>query len=167
MEKCSIDKCQYEALKDSFCSGHYPTLHGHPLRTTWIGMRGRCRDKHNEHYGARGIVVCDRWLGKDGFKNFLDDVGPKPTRKHSIDRINNDGNYEPSNVRWATRREQMINSRRKHTKVTGVHANPGSKLYPWVATLSVDGEMVLYKAFATEAEAVVARREAEEKYCIL
>jgi hypothetical protein len=79
----------------------------------WLSMKARCSqvDKKNyKDYGGRGIKVCDRW--KDSFENFLADMGEKPTSKHSLDRINNNGNYEPSNCRWATRTQQNNNSRR-------------------------------------------------------
>lgn len=75
-------------------------------------MRARCHNpKSNDYalYGARGIAVCERW--RDSFENFLADMGHKPTARHSIDRINNDGNYEPSNCRWATATEQSRNRR--------------------------------------------------------
>lgn len=64
-----------------------------------------------EHYGAKGISVCDRWRhgenGLGGFECFIADMGDKPTKGHSIDRIQTSGNYEPVNCRWATAREQI------------------------------------------------------------
>lgn len=78
----------------------------------WIGMKSRCRDvnsKAYKYYGERGISVCDRW--QEDFLNFLDDMGRKPSYNLSLDRIDVDGNYEPSNCRWATAREQAINKR--------------------------------------------------------
>lgn len=78
----------------------------------WAGMKNRC---HNPkaydyaYYGARGICVCERW--RHSFENFIEDMGLPTTDHHSIERINNDGNYEPSNCRWATQQEQVSNSR--------------------------------------------------------
>lgn len=87
--------------------------HGTRPYHSWQGMKGRCNNpKNNKYkdYGARGIKVCDRWF--DSFENFVSDMGPPPSDKHSVDRINTNGNYEPSNCRWATSKEQAANRRK-------------------------------------------------------
>jgi hypothetical protein len=96
------------------------TIHGQArkghvaaLFRAWQAMIQRCinpKNKRYRHYGGRGIKVCDRWL--NSYAVFAADVGPRPSPTHSIDRINNDGNYEPGNVRWATPSEQSKNRRR-------------------------------------------------------
>ena len=83
----------------------------HTLYPTWKGMRSRCNNKNHWayiNYGQRGIEVCRRW---DKFNNFVRDMGPKPSPEHSIDRIDVNGNYEPSNCRWATTKTQNNNAR--------------------------------------------------------
>lgn len=95
-------------------------VHGHSILTNrskeymiWQGMKARCLNpKHKQYkdYGGRGIKVCDRWL--HSFPNFLDDMGQKPTPKHTLDRKENDGNYEPSNCKWSTYLEQQANTSR-------------------------------------------------------
>jgi hypothetical protein len=80
----------------------------------WYNMIRRCADANAKDYGARGISVCARWM--NSFPNFLSDMGSKPTDDHSIDRIDNDGNYEPKNCRWATWSEQMLNQRKSRSK---------------------------------------------------
>ena len=95
-----------------------------PEYNSWRAMKSRCLDKNYRRYdlyGGRGIAICDRWLGRDGFKNFLADMGKKPSPKHSIDRIDSNSNYKPSNCRWSTQKQQMNNmSRNKLFTVRGV-----------------------------------------------
>jgi hypothetical protein len=78
----------------------------------WNSMIGRCYNPNNigyPKYGKAGVNVCARW--KESFENFLADMGRKPTREHTLDRINSSGNYEPGNCRWATQIEQQRNRR--------------------------------------------------------
>lgn len=91
----------------------------HPLYTTWSNMLSRCTNPNTpnyENYGGRGITVCPRWFH---FKNFAHDVGQKPSKAHSLDRIDNDKGYSPANCKWSTRKEQNLNKRVYKTSETG------------------------------------------------
>ena len=108
------DRCRSCGCKKSEYIGDGHRTHGRSKTSEhniWCAMRRRCGDKSNarySRYGGRGITVCERWASS--FENFFEDMGPRPSRHHSIDRINNDGNYEPSNCRWATQLVQCHNS---------------------------------------------------------
>ncbi len=94
------------------CETPRPTVDHKGEYTSWTMMKRRCYFPSHigyPHYGGRGIKVCDRWF--NSFANFLDDLGPKPTPRHSIDRIDNDGSYTPDNCKWSTPKEQAANRR--------------------------------------------------------
>ena len=83
-----------------------------PEYRSWSHMIGRCEnptDKKFPIYGGRGITVCARW--RESFETFLEDMGQRPSKRHSLDRINVNGDYEPDNCRWATAKEQSRNTR--------------------------------------------------------
>lgn len=116
VRKFCSKSCRYAAAR-----GHrWNITHGMtntPEFSVWKGMIQRCRypgTNGYERYGGRGIKVCDRWLGEDGFANFFADMGGKPSPNHSLDRIDSDGNYEPSNCRWSTRSQQQRNTSYNH-----------------------------------------------------
>lgn len=84
-----------------------------PERQAWYRMRSRCNNKNSrdyKHYGGRGIYVCEQW--SNSFENFLSDMGNRPSQKHSIERLDNDGPYSPDNCVWAVQKIQTRNQRR-------------------------------------------------------
>jgi hypothetical protein len=99
------------------------------------GMIQRCKNQKSKwfkYYGERGIKICERWLSS--FENFLEDMGNRPTPKHTLERVNNDGNYEPGNCEWKTRTQQLRNTTRivmsqlliasaRKLKITGLSTN--------------------------------------------
>lgn len=110
-----------------------------PRYNTWIGMIHRCHRPTSPSYplyGARGIRVCERWHSTE---NFFQDMGPRPSKNHSLDRINNDGNYEPGNCRWATAKEQANNTRHNvHLELSGVKQTIGE----WAKKLGMDSRTI-------------------------
>lgn len=94
-----------------------------PGYTVWIGMMIRCNNPKSQaydRYGGRGIKVHPTWQGRGGFEHFIAYMGQRPSPEHQIDRIDNDGNYEPGNVRWATAKQNSRNRRTsRHLTVNG------------------------------------------------
>ena len=128
MNICSIPGCRKPVYGRGWCRNHWQHWYrnGDPLKTlrnyekhgkrnipeydVWHAIKDRChspKNKYYHRYGGRGIKVCLRW--RRSFLNFYKDMGPRPFLGAQIDRINNDGNYEPGNCRWVTRAENMRN----------------------------------------------------------
>jgi len=130
-----------------------------PLYGVWGALKGRCFKETNQdykNYGARGITICDEW--RYNFQTFYDYMTQLPHYGEcgrSIDRINNDGNYEPGNMRWATSREQTMNGRKRksQTGYTGVAPLRGK----FQSYIGVNGKIIYIGIFRTVKGAVGAR----------
>lgn len=133
----------------------------------WVAMNSRCNNpKHNgyELYGGRGIKVCDRW---SDVSLFLQDMGSRPSKSHSIDRIDVNGNYEPDNCRWATLSEQSRNKRARKDNPSGYPGVTWDKeCRKWRATITVNYKTINLSVYEDLSDAVKARKEAELKYWI-
>ena len=110
----------------------------------WKAMRTRCNNpnhKDYKHYGGRGIKVCKRW---DTFLNFFQDMNNPPSPKHTLDRIDNNGNYCKENCRWATRKEQALNRTTNHRlKYQGTTLT----ITEWAEKLKVDPSRLYKRAY--------------------
>jgi len=110
------------------------------LHATWINMKQRCQNPkstHYQNYGGRGIRVCERW-DRD-FLAFVADMGERPSQNHTLDRIENNGDYEPTNCRWATRAEQGRNKRNNHLVTYQGVTKPTSA---WAEQMGISGTLL-------------------------
>lgn len=115
-----------------------------PEYTTWASMMQRCENSGNagfKNYGGRGIRVCKRWRK---YENFLKDMGRKPNPESSIDRIDNDGDYDPSNCRWASKKEQQNNTRRNR-KIT--HNGESFNMFQWADRIGMNKKTLSTRIF--------------------
>jgi hypothetical protein len=128
-----------------------PGSKGHTLYATYSHMKRRCYETSNKdyrHYGARGITVCDRWLGVNGFWHFVEDMGTRPSG-YSIDRVDNSKGYSPDNCRWASTTTQVNNTRR----VEEAKGYFKTKYGTFKAYISISGKNVWLGSYSTESEA--------------
>lgn len=137
------------------CAATYHGLTGTSIHNRWNDMRQRCGNPLKptyKYYGGRGIRVCARW---QRFENFYEDMGEPPSPKHSLDRIDTNGNYEPANCRWATRHEQMRNTR---TNVRLTYKGETKTLAEWAEIFGVTGYSIHLHLDAGRTFAEIASR---------
>lgn len=134
-----------------------------PLYSVFNNMLARCYNPNGEnykYYGARGIKVCDRWRGENGFQFFIQDMGTRP-KGYQLDRKDVNGDYSPENCRWVNKYEQMANTRAAGD-VPGVTWNP--KLSKFRVRIKVNGKEISLGHHADFLDACNARWAAERKY---
>ena len=132
-----------------------------PGYNSWVAMKQRCTNR--AIYKSKGIKVCDRWL--ESFQNFYDDMGERPTPKHTIDRIDNNGDYEPSNCRWATAQEQARNRDVYAGSVSGLTGVAWrDDIKKWRSYIKVDGKLIHGGSYVDFFGACCARKSLENKY---
>lgn len=185
-DTCSVEGCNRDAVCKNLCMLHYGRAKNPPKTKTrasrpsllakyadeWRvlnSMRSRCSrpsDPSYKNYGAKGIKVCDRWQGKDGLKNFIADMGPRPKgytpggrALYSIDRIDPNGDYTPENCRWATIWEQNQHTSRNSRHVGVYHLKDGS----WRAELTVN-KKTYQKQFKDKDSAIQYRKFLVDTY---
>ncbi len=134
------------------------TITSHPLYCIWQSMRQRCLNPNAQqypNYGARGITICDRW---DDFALFLEDMGERP-ECHSLDRIDNNGNYEPSNCRWTTTKVQN-NNRRMRAVVTDNTMNCIRKVaYGYRVSITLKPKSLQHHMFFSHLDEAILYRD--------
>lgn len=185
MRVCIVSDCEKVHLSKGYCLYHYRRYRKygtpdippsfiidgrtkHPNYGVYWSMLQRCRDPHvrNYHkYGGAGITVCERWTGLHGFDNFNSDMGVRPSLKYSIDRIDNNGNYEPGNCKWSTVLEQAHNRGLWITNISG-HAGVtwDKQRNIWRANIMREGVAKYLGKFKDVEKAAEAYAAAERRY---
>ncbi len=175
-QKCSAEGC--DRLGKLHKNGNNYTIRGlceyhyvkkyrleNQLYQTWSSMIQRCENPNHiqyKDYGGRGITICDRW--RRDYKSFESDMGGRPLG-FTLDRIDNDGNYEPNNCRWASRVQQMHNKglpKNNTSGYKGVRYN--KKLRKWQASMMYNRKFINAGFYENLSEAVKARKELEMRY---
>jgi len=168
IETCASYKCPHPVRARGYCKKHYRIkifLPNHPLYTIWAGMISRCENPRNpkfKSYGGLGIKVCRRWRGS--YHAFAADVGLRPSQRHSLERINTDGDFAPGNTQWASPTQQSFNRRKKSTNTSGVTGVYYHKKHErWHATITINKKRHHLGWFIHKPDAVLARAEAEAR----
>lgn len=140
-----------------------------PEYSVWVNIKKRCYNSKStaySNYGGRGIKMCSSWF--ESFDNFYKDMGPRPSSKHEIDRINNDGDYEPTNCRWTTRIVNSSNKRFKpgSTGIVGIRKIVKNNVFSgkYKATIRRNKKNFKIGIFDSIDKAIAARNELIKKY---
>jgi hypothetical protein len=182
MAICSVPECTNSIHSRGLCNGHYQqnrvgkelaplrTIRqgedrkSNPLYDTYRQMLQRCGNpnhKYFSYYGGRGIKVCDRWKGPDGFNHFLADMGPK-REGLTLDRHDNDGDYAPENCGWETRTTQQINQRLAENNTSGTKGVHWFKnANAWSVYIDYKGTRKHLGYYKDKADAIKVRMDAE------
>ena len=161
--QCKIAGCGRKINSKSMCDKHYKRTKNTKTRISWIAMRQRCNYPDStvySYYGGRGIKVCKRW---DDFDLFLEDMGERPAGT-TLDRIDVNGDYEPSNCRWSTAEEQARNRRvyvNSMDGVSGVHKRENGKYRVYI---SINNKRINLGTYEDIEEAISIRLMAESIY---
>ena len=173
---CTIHNCETKHYSLGYCHKHYLRFkkYSNPLFVKNVIGENRCKNelyiiyhemknrclnsnhKRFKDYGGRGITISECWMGVTGFNNFCEDMGDRPTKKHSIDRKDNDKGYSKDNCRWATKSEQSLN-RRNSNKHPYIYFNNRAK--KWVIQKKTDGKRLYFGLYPTKLDAIEATIE--------
>jgi hypothetical protein len=178
---CSVKSCRKKVKRTTYCISHYkrfmrygdPELGGAyrnrhnmstaPEYTSWCKIKSRCNNPNDtayKYYGGRGIKMAKKW--EHSFETFYEDMGKKPSREHTIDRINTNKGYYPFNCRWATKSEQSFNQRKRSDNTTGIKNLMWDKnRNKWRAEVKFNGVKYLNKRFNNKQEAINAIKKAK------
>lgn len=140
---------------------HKQTMLRKPHYYAWRGMMNRCNNPNSEafaNYGGRKVVVCEQWLRYAAYEAYVQALGPKPSPKHTLDRIDNDKGYEPGNLQWADRQHQALNQRLRKTNKSGHKGVSWCKEDNcWVSTVWRNGKQTNLGHFKDIESAAAAR----------
>lgn len=154
-----------EASKRHIKHGHVTKGKSSPTYRTWINMIQRCNNpnaSYYSYYGGRGINVCERWMN---FENFLEDMGERPSKNHSIERKDSNGDYCLSNCKWGTSQEQGRNRSIQNNNKSGYKGiYKVNKTGKWTAAIGVSKKTIYIGSYEILEDAVQARKKAEQEY---